>query len=106
MANQKSNVISCGHNNVPLRAEKVGPKMVLMCEGCAAALEALLGQKETQRLMLKSCMTAAEIQQMRQERENMRIQQALADAVAVAHAMAGFPRLLALPAPSLALEVA
>lgn len=99
MKNQKSNLIVCPHTGEPMHRIQTSTKTVLLCRECLADMEELLGQKETIRMMIKATMSNEEIHKMRQERENIRIQRDLADTVAAAHAVAGFPRLLALPAP-------
>jgi len=97
--NQKSNMIVCPHAGEPMHRIVTSTKTVFLCLECLAEMESTLSRPETIRLMLKSCMKTEEVQKMRAERENIRIQRDLADTMAAAHAVAGFPRLLALPAP-------
>jgi len=101
MKNQKSNLIVCPHTGEPMHRIQTSTKTVFLCRECLADMEELLGQKETIRMMIKSTMTNAEVAKMRSERENIMVQRDLADTVAAAYAVAGFPRLLALPAPAL-----
>jgi len=71
---------------------------VFLCDACQEQLESIL-DKELLRGMQKAVMTSTEVQKMRRERENMRLEQDLADTVAAAYMVAGFPRMLMLPAP-------
>jgi len=99
MKNQKSNLIVCPHAGEPMHRIQTSTKTVFLCRECLADMEAMLGQTETIRMMLKAVMSNEELHKLRRERENIRIQRDLADIMAAAHAVAGFPRLLALPAP-------
>lgn len=100
----KSNVITCGCGTVGDRKNqiKAGTKHVFLCDRCQRDLNARLADPVMIRGMMKAVMTSAEIQQMRNERENMRIERDLANSVAAAWAVAGYPRTLMLPVPEVA----
>jgi len=98
MKNQKSNMIVCPHAGEPMHRIQTSTKTVFLCAECLRDMESMLSSPETIRMMIKATMSNAEVAKMRQERENIRIQKDLADTMAAAHAVAGFPRLLALPA--------
>lgn len=89
---KRSNVNTCPHvGEWRHKIETIG-KTVFLCPWCCSELLKRLADPELIRGMIKSTMTAAEIQKMWNERENMRIEQELADEVSVAHAEAGYPR--------------
>jgi len=96
---QKTNVKTCPHVGDWRNKIETSTGPVFLCPYCMDALESLLCDKELLRGMQKAVMTSAEVQKMRRERENMRLEQDLADTVAAAYMVAGFPRMLMLPAP-------
>ena len=57
---------------------------MFLCDACQEQLESIL-DKELLRGMQKAVMTSTEVQKMRRERENMRLEQDLADTVAAAY---------------------
>ena len=90
---RKSNVNPCHHPQAHIHTIRTSDgRTVIMCEYCHAALLARLADPETIRVMIKSTMPAAEVRKMRYERENMRIEARLAEEIALAHALAGFPQ--------------
>jgi len=99
MKNQKCNLLMCPHAGEPMHRIKTSTKTVFLCRECLRDMEDLLSQPELIRMMAKSVMTTEELQKMRSERENIRVQKELSDSLSAAYAVAGFPRLLALPAP-------
>jgi len=95
---QKSNVKRCPHVTSWKNRNETSTGIVFLCDACQEQLESIL-DKELLRGMQKAVMTSAEVQKMRRERENMRLEQDLLDTVSAAYMVAGFPRLLMLPAP-------
>ena len=96
---QRSNVKMCPHVDSWKNRHDTATGTVFLCDRCQGELEQRLADPELIRGMLKATMTTAEVVQMRDERENMRIEKDLQDTIAAAHAVAGFTRWLALPAP-------
>lgn len=96
---QRSNVKMCPHVDSWKNRHDTATGTVFLCDRCQGELEQRLADPELIRGMLKATMATAEVVQMRDERENMRIEKDLQDTIAAAHAVAGFPRWLALPAP-------
>ena len=97
---QKSNVNACPHRgHYTSTIKTTDGRTVVLCDACMAELESRLADPLLIQGMLKSTMSAQEIEQMRYEHENMALEKDLADTVAAAHMVAGFPRWLALPAP-------
>lgn len=99
MSNQKCNVKMCPHVDSWKNRIDTGAGTIFLCDRCQEALDKRLGDKSMLSGMQKAVMSSVEIQQMRDERENMRIEKDLAATIAAAHAVAGSPRWLMLPAP-------
>ena len=97
---QKSNVNPYPHTEAHAHIIRTSDgRTAILCPACLADLESRLSDPVLIRGMLKATMTTAEVQQMRYERENMAIEKYLADTVATAFAVAGYPRMLMLSAP-------
>lgn len=97
---QRSNVNPCPHHKDHAHIIRTSDgKSALLCQSCMGAMEQQLSDPEMIRGMLKATMTGPEVQKMRHERENIAIEQDLADTVAAAFAVAGYPRMLMLSAP-------
>ena len=97
---QRSNVKMCPNVDSWKNRHDTATGTVFMCDRCQAELDQRLADPMLIRGMLKSVMTGPEVAKMRDERENMRVEKDLQDIIAAAHAVAGFPRWLALPAPA------
>lgn len=97
---QRSNVNPCPHHRYHAHTIRTSDgRTAILCPACLTDLEGRLSDPVLIRGMLKATMTTAEVQQMRYERENMAIEKDLADTVAAAFAVAGYPRMLMLAAP-------
>lgn len=97
---QKSNVNPCPHREDHAHIIRTSDgRTAILCQACMADLESRLADPVIIRGMVKSTMPTAEVQKMRHERENMAIEKDLADTVAAAFAVAGYPRMLMLTAP-------
>lgn len=97
---QRSNVNPCPHHKDHAHIIRTSDgRIALLCPACLGAMEQRLSDPVLMRGMLKATMTTDEVQKMRHERENMAIEKDLADTVAAAFAVAGYPRMLMLAAP-------
>lgn len=99
MAAKIINMEECGHGGTTMHRIKTNRKTIFLCDRCYAAFLALLADRELVRGMLKATMPEAEVQRMRDERANMQLESDLANTVAAAHAVAGFPQRALLPVP-------
>lgn len=96
---KRSNVKTCPHVDSWKNRHDTSTGIIFLCARCQAELEQRLADPVLIRGMIKATMTTGEVIKMRDERENMRIEKDLQDTITAAHAVAGFPRWLALPAP-------
>ena len=97
---QRSNVNPCPHQKEHAHIIRTSDgRSVLLCQPCMDAMEQRLSDPVMMRGMIKSTMTTDEVQKMRHERHNMAIEKDLADTVAAAFAVAGYPRMLMLASP-------
>ena len=97
---QRSNVNPCPHHRYHAYIIRTSDgRSALLCPSCMSAMEQRLSDPVLMRGMMKSTMTGPEVQKMRHEIENMAIEKYLADTVAAAFAVAGYPRILMLSTP-------